>query len=138
MIEIDGSSGEGGGQVLRSSLTLSLIKLRPFRIHDIRAGRKTPGLRPQHLKAVLAAAEVSEGTVTAAEIGSTVLEFYPRSVKPGKYSFNIGTAGSISLLLQTILIPLAMADGKSIITVIGGTHVPWSPCYQFLEMHWMT
>jgi RNA 3'-terminal phosphate cyclase (ATP) len=137
MIEIDGSIGEGGGQILRTSLTLSLITLQPIRIQNIRAGRKQPGLRPQHLQTVLAAAEICGGKVSGAEIGSTSMIFSPGTVAAGNYSFDIGTAGSVTLLLQTIILPLAVTNKKSKISVRGGTHVPWSPCYHYFAWHWI-
>lgn len=137
MIEIDGSIGEGGGQVLRTSLTLSVITSQALRVNHIRARRKPAGLRPQHLKSVQAVTEVSGGTVSGAKIGSTFVEFFPGTVKPGNYNFDIGTAGSTSLLFQTIFLPLALADSPSEITIYGGTHVPWSPCYHFLAWHWI-
>ncbi len=137
MIEIDGSIGEGGGQVLRTSLSLSLITSQAIKIWKIRAGRKPAGLRPQHLKSVQAVKEISGGTVSGAEIGSTLVEFTPGSVKPGKYTFDISTAGSTSLLLQAIFLPLSLVDGHSKITIYGGTHVPWSPCFHYLAWHWL-
>lgn len=137
MIEIDGSIGEGGGQVLRSSLTLSLIFGEAFRIYNIRAGRKNPGLRPQHLKAVEASAWISGAQVDGAEIGSQELVFKPEKVKPGKYVIDIGTAGSTSLVLQTVFVPLSVSGSPSRVSITGGTHVPWSPCYHYLVLEWM-
>jgi len=136
-IKIDGNLGEGGGQVLRSSLSLSLITNRPFTIVNIRKRRPKPGLMPQHLKAVEAAAAIGMARVKGADLGSQSLTFEPSGVKPGKYRFDIGTAGSTSLVLQTILLPLSFAGGDSTVTVIGGTHVPWSPCFHYLEWHWL-
>ena len=103
MIRIDGSFGEGGGQVLRTSLSLSLVTGQPFRIDNIRAGREKPGLLRQHLTAVLAAAEVGGATVDGATLGSTALSFSPGKLKPGEYRFAVGTAGSGTLVFQTIL-----------------------------------
>ncbi|MFP3982138.1 MAG: RNA 3'-terminal phosphate cyclase [Desulfurivibrionaceae bacterium] len=136
MLDIDGSMGEGGGQVLRSSLTLAAITGKTFRMKNIRAGRSKPGLRPQHLRAVEAAAQICRAGVNGAEIGSGQLIFRPGQVAAGNYHFDIGTAGSSSLVLQTILLPLSSAGQKSRVTVTGGTHVPWSPCFEYLERHW--
>jgi len=137
MIEIDGSQGEGGGQVLRSSLTLSMMTGQEFRIDKIRAGRKKPGLRPQHLKAVQAAAEICGADFEGGRIGSQMIEFHPGQIKAGNYSFDIGTAGSTALVLQTVLLPLTRASSKSILTIKGGTHVPWSPCFHYLDLNYL-
>jgi len=133
MITIDGSMGEGGGQVLRTSLSLGLVTGRPFRIVSIRAGRKQPGLLRQHLTAVRAAAEVGGATVAGDAIGSRELTFEPRPVRPGPYEFAVGTAGSVALVLQTVLPALATASGPSQLLLKGGTHNPWAPPYDFLE-----
>ncbi len=103
LITIDGSLGEGGGQVLRTSLALSLVTGKPFRIDNIRAGRKSPGLLRQHLTAVGAAAQVGDARVEGAAMGSTSMTFVPRAVRAGDFAFSIGTAGSTTLVLQTIL-----------------------------------
>ncbi len=132
MLEIDGSFGEGGGQILRTSLALSLITQQPIHIERIRAGRATPGLARQHLTSVLAAAEIGNADVQGAEVGSRELTFRPRAVKGGIYSFNIGTAGSTTLVLQTILIPLLLASEPSMIELEGGTHNSGSPSFDFL------
>ncbi|HEY7745226.1 MAG TPA: RNA 3'-terminal phosphate cyclase [Desulfuromonadales bacterium] len=137
MIRIDGAAGEGGGQVLRSALTLSLLTGKPFEIVHIRAGRHKPGLMAQHLRAVAAAAAVAGARVEGAHPGSTTLVFVPTAIRPGHYRFEIGTAGSTSLVLQTILLPLAFAHGTSAIEISGGTHVAWSPCFHYLELHWL-
>lgn len=136
MIEIDGSRGEGGGQILRSALTLSLLTGKPFRIYNIRSRRARPGLRPQHLKAVQAAAEVGQARIKGAEMGASTLQFEPGRVCPGNYHFDIGTAGATSLVLQTVYLPLALADAPSWVTIRGGTHVPQSPCFHYLDRHW--
>lgn len=133
MIELDGSAGEGGGQVLRSSLTLSMITGQPFRMTNIRARRAKPGLMRQHLVAVQAAARVSEATVTGAEVGSRALTFAPRRIRSGDYEFAIGTAGSCTLVLQTILPALLFADAASTVRISGGTHNPMAPPVQFLQ-----
>jgi RNA 3'-terminal phosphate cyclase (ATP) len=133
MLVIDGSTGEGGGQILRTALSLSLVTGTPFRIHKIRAGRTRPGLLHQHLTAVLAAAEVGNADVDGATLGSTELVFRPGEVVPGSYSFDIGTAGSATLVLQTVLPPLLVARGASSVTLAGGTHNPHAPPFDFLE-----
>lgn len=137
MIRIDGAAGEGGGQVLRSALTLSLLTRKPFRIVNIRAGRQKPGLMAQHLQAVTAAAAVGSARVEGAHLGSGSLLFVPSALRPGHYRFEIGTAGSTSLVLQTLLLPLALAPAPSTLEITGGTHVLWSPCYHYLELHWL-
>ena len=133
MIELNGATGEGGGQILRTSLTLSMITGQPFRITNIRAGRAKPGLMRQHLMAVQSAAQVSDAVVTNAQVGSTELTFAPKKIKAGNYEFAIGTAGSCTLVLQTLLLALAHADGPSTIRISGGTHNPMAPTVQFLQ-----
>jgi RNA 3'-phosphate cyclase len=137
MIHIDGSQGEGGGQVLRSCLSLSLLTQKELEITNIRAGRSNPGLRPQHLKAVEAAAVIGTAQVSGADLGSTALAFRPTRIEPGRYHFDIGTAGATTLVLQTIFLPLAMSGTKSTVTITGGTHVRWSPSYHYLELQWL-
>ena len=137
MIEIDGAKGEGGGQILRSALTLALMTDRHFRIHNIRARRSKPGLRPQHLASVNAAASVGQAQVEGARLGSREIEFQPSSIHPGSYRFEIPTAGSTSLVFQTVFLPLSTADSPSEIEITGGTHVPWSPCFHYLEANWI-
>jgi len=136
-LSIDGSIGEGGGQVLRTSLTLSLITGRSFTVENIRSRRTKPGLMAQHLKAVVAAAEVGKAKIEGARIGSRSLVFEPTDLCSGDFHFDIGTAGSTSLVLQTILPALSLATASSTVRLIGGTHVPWSPCFHFLQMHWL-
>ena len=133
MIEIDGSTGEGGGQVLRTSLALSLATGRPFRIERIRAGRKRPGLLRQHLTGVQAAKQVSGARVEGDHLGSTSLTFVPGEVRPGDYTFAIGSAGSATLVLQTVLPPLLLASGPSTVSVEGGTHNPAAPPFDFFD-----
>lgn len=133
MIEIDGAHGEGGGQILRSSLSLSLATGRPFRIERIRAGRKRPGLMRQHLAAVRAAAAVGAAEVEGDEIGSQTLAFSPGTVAPGEWRFAVGTAGSATLVLQTVLPALLTANGSSTLVLEGGTHNPFAPPFDFLE-----
>ena len=132
ILTIDGSQGEGGGQVLRSSLAMSLVTGRPFVIENIRAGRKKPGLMRQHLTAVNAATKVSHAQVTGAEIGSVWLEFRPDQVEAGDYKFCVGTAGSATLVLQTVLPALMLTEGESNLTLEGGTHNPFAPPLDFL------
>ncbi|WP_298036926.1 RNA 3'-terminal phosphate cyclase [uncultured Desulfuromonas sp.] len=137
MVEIDGSMGEGGGQVLRSALTLSLLTGRSMRIRSIRAGRRKPGLMAQHLKAVEAASVISGAKAEGVHGGSTELVFRPGNLSPGEYRFDIGTAGSTSLVLQAVLLPLALCGAPSSLAITGGTHVAWSPCFHYLSLHWM-
>jgi len=132
MITIDGSFGEGGGQILRTSLGLSLVTGKPFHIVKIRAGRKQPGLLRQHLTAVTAASRVGCAEVTGASIGSTELTFSPQTILAGPYEFAVGTAGSATLVLQTVLPALLVADAPSTITLEGGTHNPFAPPFDFL------
>ena len=133
MIQIDGSLGEGGGQILRTSLSLSLATGRPFRIEKIRAKREKPGLLRQHLTAVQAAAEIGSGEVEGASLRSAALTFIPGEVRAGDYRFAIGTAGSGTLVLQTILPALMTASGPSRIEIEGGTHNPAAPPFDFLQ-----
>ena len=132
-ITIDGSEGEGGGQILRSSLTLSLITGKPFRIENIRSRRKKPGLLRQHLTAVRAAAKISRAKADGASMGSQRLMFAPRKVRPGEFRFVVGTAGSATLVLQTVLPALITAEGPSKMAFEGGTHNPWAPPFDFLQ-----
>ncbi len=132
-IHIDGSQGEGGGQVLRSSLTLSLVTGKPFTIDHIRAKRAKPGLMRQHLTAVRAAAEVGQCNVENAKIGSMRLDFRPGNIQGGAHSFNVGTAGSATLVLQTVLPALTLAEAPSTLTLRGGTHNPTAPPFDFLQ-----
>ena len=136
-LSIDGSIGEGGGQVLRTSLTLSLITRSPFTLTNIRRRRKQPGLMAQHLKAVEAASKAGMAKVESARLGSQSLTFEPVGICPGYFEVDIGTAGATSLVLQTILPALSFAASASMVTVTGGTHVPWSPCFHFLALHWL-
>jgi RNA 3'-terminal phosphate cyclase (ATP) len=133
MIRIDGASGEGGGQILRSSLSLSLATGKAFRIENIRGKRERPGLLRQHLTAVQAATEIGRAKVEGANLGSQMLTFVPGPVEPGNYRFVIGTAGSGTLVLQTILPSLMTAEAPSCVTIEGGTHNLQAPPYDFLE-----
>lgn len=133
MIRLDGSYGEGGGQVLRSALALSMVTGKPFRIDNIRAGRKKPGLMRQHLTAADAAVQVCSGHSEGNSIGSRSLQFEPGPVKPGRYRFSIGSAGSCTLVLQTVLPVLLTASAPSELILEGGTHNPFAPPFDFLE-----
>lgn len=134
-VVLDGGEGEGGGQILRTALSLSLITQRPFEIRRIRANRKPPGLRPQHLACVRGAEAISESHSEGGEVGASTLEFQPGRVKPGDYVLEIGTAGSTPLLLQCLYYPLALAGGGKL-TLRGGTHLPHSPCHPYLAEVW--
>jgi RNA 3'-terminal phosphate cyclase (ATP) len=136
-IRVDGSFGEGGGQILRTSLSLSTLLGKPVEVVNIRANRKFPGLMPQHLTAVKACMTICNGTAEGAEINSERLRFMPGRVRYGKYSFDVAeskkSAGSATLVLQTVLLPLLFAKGESTVIVKGGTHVPWSPPATYLK-----
>jgi RNA 3'-terminal phosphate cyclase (ATP) len=133
MHTIDGSRGEGGGQVLRTSLTLSMITGTPVRITNIRARRARPGLMRQHLTAVQAAARISNARVEGAAVGSKEIVFRPGKVTPGDHHFAIGTAGSTTLILQTVLPALLLASEPSRLILEGGTHNPMAPPFEFLD-----
>jgi RNA 3'-terminal phosphate cyclase (ATP) len=161
MLTIDGSHGEGGGQVLRSALSLSLLTSQAICIEHIRARRPKPGLQAQHLAGVRAAAQVSAATVEDDTFGSAMLSFAPQGIFPGRYTWDVaeerGSAGATTLVLQTVLLPLALTfhvpgsrlrsearpegvhvlsnaqHGDSRLTIRGGTHVPWSPPYHYIE-----
>ena len=141
---IDGSHGEGGGQILRSTLSLSAITGRPVRIENIRANRKKPGLAAQHLTSVRAAAMLCDAEMKGAELGSQTLQFIPRKpVRAGDYFLDVaqaregGSAGSVMLVLQTLLLPLALAAGDSTVILRGGTHVDMSPSYDYVHDVWL-
>jgi RNA 3'-terminal phosphate cyclase (ATP) len=137
LVELDGSAGEGGGQILRSSLALSLLTGKPFHLRHVRARRSKPGLQPQHLMSVRAAAAVGGAKVRGASVGSTDLVFEPGGVSAGTYRFDIGTAGSTGLVLQTVYLPLALRGGApSEVTLVGGTHNDKAPCFHFLDVTW--
>jgi len=133
MLDLDGSMGEGGGQILRTSLALSILTGTPVRLRNIRARRARPGLMRQHLTAVQAAARVSGARVEGAEVGSGEIAFHPAGIWPGDYRFDIGTAGSTTLILQTVLPALLHASGPSRLTLEGGTHNPQAPPFDSLD-----
>ena len=136
-IEIDGSQGEGGGQIFRTSIPLSMLTKQSTRIFNIRGRRSSPGLKYQHLTALEAACQISDAQITGDSLGSQEVIFTPGNIKPGNYQFNIPTAGSAGLVLQTVFVPLSFASDSSQIKISGGTHVPWSPQYHYLEYHWI-
>ncbi|MEW6108632.1 MAG: RNA 3'-terminal phosphate cyclase [Nitrospirota bacterium] len=133
MLEIDGNYGEGGGQILRTALSLSCLLNLQFHLFNIRKGRKMPGLMPQHLTCVRSMMQISRARVEGDFIGSQDLIFSPSEIRAGNYFFDIGTAGSTSLLLQCILPPLIFAKNESVVTVKGGTHVPFSPTFNYIR-----
>jgi len=133
MVEIDGSYGEGGGQILRTGLAYSAILSKPIKITRIRAGRKNPGLQPQHLKSIEALAKITKARTDGVKIGSNGITFIPEEIVPGHYEFDIGTAGSVTLLLQTLLLPLSLCQLSSSLVLTGGTHVEWSPPFGYLS-----
>ncbi|WP_445360740.1 RNA 3'-terminal phosphate cyclase [Microbulbifer sp. EKSA005] len=137
MIEIDGAQGEGGGQILRTSLTLSVCLGVPVRIKNIRAGRKKPGLLRQHLACLRAAKAISHAEVSGEQLGASEITFAPGKVRPGKYHFPIGSAGSTSLVFQTVLLPLLLADGASELCFEGGTHNASAPSFDFIAQAYL-
>ena len=132
-IFVDGSVGEGGGQILRTSLALSCITGKSVHIENIRAARRNPGLAKQHLASVHAACRICGAQDSGAVIGSKVLDFQPGQVQAGDFHFDVGSAGSAALVIQTILPALFLAGKSSTVTVTGGTHNPWAPPYDFLS-----
>ena len=137
MITIDGSHGEGGGQIVRSSLALSLVTGTAVMLESVRAGRKKPGLMRQHLAGVRAARQISGAEVEGDEVGSPRLVFRPGDVRPGNYRFSVGSAGSTTLVLQTVLPALMLAAGESTVELEGGTHNPFAPPYDFLARSYL-
>ncbi len=136
-IVLDGGAGEGGGQILRTALTLSAITGKPFTITRVRANRLKAGLRPQHREAARAVARLVDAEITGDEVGSSRLEFRPRrSAAAGEHVFDIGTAGSTPLLFQTVCWPLALAGGPSSVTLRGGTHQDHAPSFHYLALVW--
>ena len=137
MLTIDGSKGEGGGQILRTALALSAVTGIPFQMNAIRAGRSRPGLMRQHMTAARAAAEICGARVDGNEPGSTALRFEPGRVRAGAYRFAVGTAGSATLVLQTVLPALLLADAASSLVLEGGTHNPAAPPFDFLAQSFL-
>jgi len=132
-IHIDGSQGEGGGQILRTSLALAALLQQPVRLENIRANRAKPGLKTQHLAGVLALAQITEADVSGARLHSTSLQFVPRTIKGGRYRFEISTAGSACMLLGAVLPPLIFAPLPAEVIITGGTHVPYSPPFHYID-----
>ncbi|MEM2086506.1 MAG: RNA 3'-terminal phosphate cyclase [Archaeoglobaceae archaeon] len=132
MLRIDGSFGEGGGQILRTAIALSCITGKAVEVFNIRSNRPNPGLASQHLKGIEVAKLISEAEVEGLKLGSTRIVFKPKLIKGGDYKIDIGTAGSITLILQTILPPLLIAEMPSKLEIIGGTDVAWSPTVDYL------
>ncbi len=136
-LQIDGNYGEGGGQILRTTLSLSCILKRPVEIVNIRKGRKIPGLQPQHLTSVNACRRISRARVEGDSLQSEVLRFWPEEARGGDFTFDVAekkrSAGSTSLVLQALFLPLGQCENGSKIKVLGGTHVPWSPPFHFLK-----
>ena len=133
MLEIDGSYGEGGGQIIRTAIAMSAIKQIPIKITNIRANRSKPGLQAQHLTGVKAAAELCNAKVKGAELGSTEIEFSPGKIKTGGFRFDIGTAGSITLVLQTLIPICAFAPGVVRLEIRGGTHALHAPPIEYFQ-----
>ncbi|MDQ7823085.1 MAG: RNA 3'-terminal phosphate cyclase [Candidatus Eremiobacteraeota bacterium] len=136
VISIDGSTGEGGGQIIRTALALSVITGKPFSITAIRAGRREPGLKEQHLTCIEAARAISQASVTGNTARSPALSFFPGKPRAGSYHFAVETAGSASLVLHSIFYPLALLDRPSQLSIKGGTHVFWSPTFDYLSTNW--
>jgi RNA 3'-terminal phosphate cyclase (ATP) len=138
VLTINGSYGEGGGQILRTALGLSAVLGEGVEIERIRAGREKPGLRPQHLAGVRALAHIAGAKLEGDEIGSQSLSFFPERAEGGVYRFDVaeerGSAGAVALVLQVLLLPLALGTSSSEVTLLGGTHVPWSPPFHYLSM----
>ena len=128
--------GEGGGQILRTALALSCLLGEAFEINNIRLGRSQPGLKPQHSAAIRAAGQISSGKIEGNKVGSTAVTFQPGKVDPGTYHFDVGTAGSTTLVLHTVYLPLTMAGDDSRLKIEGGTHVPWSPPFEHSDRVW--
>jgi RNA 3'-terminal phosphate cyclase (ATP) len=137
VVRIDGSYGEGGGQILRTALALAAVTQRPLELVNIRKQRKRPGLANQHLACVRAVAALTDGAIEGDRLGSTALRFTPRAIRAGDWRFDVaeerGSAGSVTLLFQALLPILCRAPGPSSVTLLGGTHVPWSPPVHYLQ-----
>lgn len=133
MLEIDGSYGEGGGQIIRTAVALSALTKKPIKIKNIRAKRKNPGLSYQHITAIKLVAKICDATVSGLEKGSSFIEFYPNKIKGGDYVFDVGTAGSLTLILQACIPPCLFANGRTKIIITGGTDVKWSPPFDYFS-----
>ena len=132
MVEIDGSMLEGGGQILRTSVALSALTGKPVKIFNVRARRNPPGLRYQHLTAIKTVGALTEAEVEGLEVGSTEVKFNPKTIKSGSFSFNVGTAGSITLILQALAPVAAYAPGEVKVEITGGTNTKWSPPVEYV------
>ncbi|MDP3733601.1 MAG: RNA 3'-terminal phosphate cyclase, partial [Nanoarchaeota archaeon] len=133
MIELDGSYGEGGGALIRTALALSTITGTEFKVSNIRSGRKDPGLKAQHLQAINALKQICNAQTNEIELGSTALHFKPGIIKGGNYTIDIGTAGSISLLLQALIVPCMVAPSKVTLKITGGTCGKWQASVDYLQ-----
>ena len=133
MIEIDGSMGEGGGQILRTSVAMSAVTGKPVKIKNIRSKRENPGLRPQHLTAINSVRKICDADLKGCKIMSSEIEFIPRKISGGRFSIDIGTAGSITLVLQALMIPAMFAEKPLKLRIKGGTDVRWSPSIDYLR-----
>ena len=132
-IEIDGSQGEGGGQILRTAIGLSAVTGKSVKIFNIRKGRPNPGLQAQHLVGIKAVSEICDGELKGAGLGSTEVEFTPGKIKGADYKFDVGTAGAVTLVLQSLVIPAIHADKEINFEITGGTHVSWSPSFDYFQ-----
>ncbi len=133
MLEIDGSQGEGGGQILRTSIALSALTMKPIRVFKIRAGRAEPGLKKQHMAGVELVGQIVNAEIEGLEVGSMEVTFRPRERRTGRFKYDVGTAGSISLVLQAVLIPAIVADSPIEFEITGGTDVQWSPPVDYIN-----
>lgn len=133
---IDGSLGEGGGQILRSAVALSALLLRPIRVVNIRAKRKNPGLQPQHIAAIKAVADIYQADTHWLDVGSSQIEFRPKEITGGKFRVDVGTAGAVTLILQALFIAACGAKNQIEMELTGGTNVPWSPPFEYVD--WIT
>src|SRR5437867_3911011 len=134
MIEVDGSFGEGGGQVLRTAVALAAVLSKDIHVFNIRAGRAEPGLRPQHMTGVKAAAELCSANLQGMEVGATEFVFKPGKLRTGNFRFDVGTAGSVTLVLQTLMPIVAFAPGAVQLEITGGTDVKWSPPIDYVRL----
>ncbi|RLI24811.1 MAG: RNA 3'-phosphate cyclase [Candidatus Hecatellales archaeon] len=132
-VEVDGSLLEGGGQILRTSVALSALTGRPARIFNVRAKRNPPGLRLQHLAAIRSVAMLTDAEVEGLEVGSLEVGFNPKTIKGGSFSFDVGSAGSITLILQALAPVAAYAPSPVELEIVGGTNTKWSPPVEYLE-----